>query len=130
MRRLGAVLLALICMASVVRPQSGGGAWLQGKWEGTGHQIDTNTMWTMRLTVRGGRYEIEYPSLNCSGRWRRLSLNSRVAVFRERITTGRSECVDQGRVVIERLNGRQIAYRFSHRGSTDVAASAILNRKK
>lgn len=34
------------------------------------------------------------------------------------------------RVVIERLSRRQIAYRFSNRGSREVTASAILNRKK
>jgi len=85
----------------------------------------------MRLRVRGGgRYLIEYPSLKCGGRWRRLSLNSRRARFREHLTFGQGECVDRGQVVIERLNGRQIAYRFPHHGATDVSASAILNRKK
>jgi len=130
MRRLAAALLLIICMASMVCPQGRSGAWLRGTWEGTGYQIDTGTTWTMRLTVRRGRYLIEYPSLNCGGRWRRLSLNSRIATFREQIAVGRDACVDQGRVVIERLNGGQIAYRFSHRGATDVSASAILNRKK
>ena len=125
-----ATLLAVICMSPAAYAQGRRGAWLSGTWEGTGYQIDTNTTWTMRLSVRGGKYVIEYPSLNCAGSWRRLSINSRIAVFREGITVGRGECVDQGRVVIERLNGRQIAYRFSHRGSNDVAASAILNRKK
>jgi hypothetical protein len=132
MRRLAAALLAVICMSSFVSAQGrrSSGTWLRGTWEGTGYQIDTDTTWTMRLGVRGGKYLIEYPSLKCGGRWRRLSLNSRVATFREQITVGRGECVDQGRVVIERLNGRQIAYRFSHRGATEVSASAILTRKR
>lgn len=131
MRRLAAILLAVICMSSIAHAQKGRRiAWLGGTWEGTGYQIDTNTTWTMRLTARGGKYLIEYPSLNCGGKWRRLSINSRVAAFRERIEVGRGECVDEGRVVIQRLNGRQIAYRFYQRGSSEVSASAILNRKK
>jgi hypothetical protein len=126
-----ATLLAIICLSPAVCAQKGRrGAWLRGTWEGTGYQIDTDSTWTMRLMVRGGKYLIEYPSLNCAGSWRRLSLNSRVATFRERITVGRGECVDQGRVLIERLNGKQIAYRFSQRGTSEVSASAILNRKK
>ena len=130
MRRLAATLALIICMSSAVCPQGRRGAWLRGTWEGTGYQIDTDTTWTMRLRVRGGKYVIEYPSLKCGGRWRRLKINSRRATFREHITVGRDECVDRGRVVIERLNGRQIAYRFSHRGAVEVSASAILNRKK
>ncbi|HEX8636307.1 MAG TPA: hypothetical protein VF703_19455 [Pyrinomonadaceae bacterium] len=136
MRRLAAILLVIICLSPAAYTQgrpssrSSSGAWLRGTWEGTGYQLDTATIWTMRLTVRGGRYVIEYPSLNCGGRWRRLSLNSRVATFREHIAVGRGECVDRGRVVLQRLNGKQIAYRFSQPGSRDVAASAILNRTK
>jgi hypothetical protein len=130
MRRLAATLLVFICMSPVVCAQGRRDAWLRGTWEGTGYQIDTDSTWTMRLRVWGGRYLIEYPSLNCGGTWRRLSINSRVATFRERITVGRGECVDQGRVVIQRLNGKQIAYRFSQKGSAEVSASAILNRKK
>jgi hypothetical protein len=117
-------------MSPVAYPQARSASWLRGTWEGTGYQIDTDSTWTMRLRVRGGKYLIEYPSLNCAGRWRRLSVNSRMATFREQIAVGRGECVDGGRVVIQRLNGRQIAYRFSQRGTDEVSASAILNRKK
>lgn len=130
MRKLAATLLVLVCLSPFVHAQSRSGAWLAGTWEGTGYQIDTNTTWTMRLSVRGGKYLIEYPSLNCRGTWQPLSLDRRAATFRERITVGRTECVDSGRVVIQRLNGRQIAYRFSQRGTTEISASAILNRKK
>lgn len=132
-KKIIATLILILCLASVVCPQKGRNraSWLNGTWEGTGYQIDTNTTWTMRLRVeRGGRYLIEYPSLKCGGRWRRLSLNSRTARFRERITFGQGECVDRGQVVIEKLNGRQIAFRFSQQGAADVSASAILNRKK
>jgi hypothetical protein len=130
MRRLAVILLLLTCMSPAVCAQGRSAAWLRGTWEGTGYQLDTDTLWTMRLSVRGGKYLIEYPSLKCGGTWRRLSINSRVATFREHIAVGRGECVDRGRVVIQRLNGRQIAYRFSQPGATDVSASAILNRKK
>lgn len=130
MRRIVATVCLLCTLTVGVWPQSKSRAWLNGSWEGTGFQIDTNTTWTMNFRARSKQYLIEYPSLNCSGRWKLISVNSRRATFRERITSGRGECVDKGLVTIEKLNARQIAYRFSYVGTTQVSASAILNRKK
>jgi hypothetical protein len=84
----------------------------------------------MKLTVTGGHYRIEYPSLNCGGQWIPLSINPSRARFIEKITRGLESCTDKGNVVIERLSPRQIAFRYSNRGSREVNASAILNRTK
>lgn len=130
MLRIVAALCLLFSITLVVCPQSRSRNWLKGKWEGTGYQIDTEETWTMRLTAQGGKFLIEYPSLNCKGEWKLLSLNSRRARLREKITVGRDECVGQGNVLIERLNGRQIAFRYSYLGTNEVSASAILNRKR
>lgn len=130
MRRIAATICLFFSLTVVVCPQSRSRAWLNGTWEGTGYQIDTGTTWTMNFRARGKRYSIEYPSLNCRGTWRLISVNSRRATFRERITFGRGECVDQGLVTVERLNGRQLAYRFSYAKTDQVSASAILNRKR
>ncbi len=88
MRKLVATICLIICLASVASAQTRAGAWLRGQWEGTGYQIDTNSTWTMSLKVRGRSYLIEYPSLNCGGRWRLVSINANRARFRERITAG------------------------------------------
>lgn len=130
MLRIAAAVCLLFSMTLVVCPQRRSGSWLNGKWEGKGYQIDTDETWTMRLRTQGRKFLIEYPSLNCGGEWKLISINSRRARFRERITRGLNECVDKGIVLIERLNGRQIAYRYSYRGTTDVSASAILFKKR
>ncbi|MBA3768793.1 MAG: hypothetical protein H0W99_17790 [Acidobacteria bacterium] len=130
MLRIAATVCLLFSMTLVVCPQGRSGNWLKGKWEGKGFQIDTDETWTMRLRTQGRKFLVEYPSLNCGGEWKLISINSRRAMFRERITLGLNECVDKGNVLIERLNGRQIAYRYSYRGTTEVSASAILNRKR
>jgi hypothetical protein len=130
MRRLVAIICLFFSLTVAVCPQNRSRAWLNGSWEGTGYQMDTDSTWTMSFKAQGKRFWIEYPSLNCAGTWRLIRVNSRRAIFRERITSGREACVDQGMVTIERLNGRQLAYRFSHAGTTQVSASAILNRKK
>jgi hypothetical protein len=129
-------VLLLVTMAMVVLPQTRKGAgkktntWLNGTWEGKGYQIDTDETWTMRLTVKGNKYLIEYPSLNCDGKWRPVRRNSWLARFREEITRGVDTCTNLGNVVIQRLGRRQIAYRYSNQGSREITASAILNRKQ
>jgi len=131
MRASVAALVLILITAPVICGQSKNKntAWLNGTWEGTGYQMDNNETWTMRLTVKGSRYRIEYPSLNCEGTWRPIAISSWTARFREMITRGVDICTDKGKVVIERLGRRQIAYRYVNQGATAVTASAILNRK-
>ena len=131
MLKIVATLVLLVSLTSVGSSQNRAGTarWLNGTWEGTGYQIDNNETWTMKLTARGNSYKIEYPSLKCGGRWIPLSIDAGRARFIEKISFGLEDCVDNGTVVIERLSPRQIAYRFSNRGTREVTASGILNRK-
>ena len=130
MKRLVLVAILLLLHAAGAVGQSRG-SWLRGAWEGTGYQSesDDNKTWVMRLTVARGRYAVEYPSLECAGRWRLLSLSRTRAVFRETITKGEEKCSQGGRVVLQRLNPRQLGYWYSHKGTSEYVASAILNRR-
>ena len=133
MRRVLVTMFLILATASIVFGQSNSRnrrAWLNGVWEGTGYQIDTNETWTMLLTVKGNRYRIEYPSLKCDGRWRPIKIGRNSARFREILSTGKDVCTDKGTVVIQRLSRRQLAYRYTNLGEIDVTSSSILNRKK
>ena len=132
MRKAIAVLVLLLLSTSLVYGQNRnrGTRWLNGTWEGTGYQMDNNETWTMLLTVKGNRYRIEYPSLKCEGRWRPIKFYRSSAIFREILSTGVDVCADKGKVVVQRLSRRQIAYRYTNQGDADVTSSAILNRKK
>ncbi len=116
--------IAICCVA-----QNRDGDWLSGVWEGTGHQVDTGSTWTMRLTVSGDKYLVDYPSLKCGGNWRLVSMKLEEATFIERLQYGVNNCVDDGNVFIERLNSKQIGFRWSHSNSTEVIAYVILRRK-
>ncbi len=120
----------ILAFVSVASAQTKNGSWLTGTWTGTGYQIDANETWTMKLTSKGKRYTVEYPSLNCSGRWQLISFGSSIATFREKITTGMDKCTDRGTVTIQRLNGRQIEFRYQNPRETLFTASGILNREK
>ena len=84
---LSAVLLSLF-LSSAISAQTKSNTWIRGIWEGTGYQTDDQSTWTMLLTARGGRFSIDYPSLNCGGRWQLVNLNSQRARFKEKLDHG------------------------------------------
>lgn len=124
-----AVLLSLF-LSSAICAQTKSNIWIKGTWEGTGYQTDSESTWTMIFTARGGRFSIDYPSLNCGGRWQLISINAYRARFRERLDHGQDKCTDKGKAVIQRLSKKQLVFLYSIAGSRDVTASAVLNRKR
>lgn len=129
MKRWLTTLLFVLLAAGACAAQTRGG-WLRGEWAGTAYQVDSENTWAMVLTFGRGVYAAEYPALECAGRWRLMSVSRTRAVFRETVTKGAEKCAPRGRVVIERLNARQLGYRYSYEGSKDFVASAILKRRR
>ena len=128
-RTLGAAVLLLL-LSSTFSAQTKKTRWLKGTWEGTGYQTDDQSTWTMRVTVGGRKVSIEYPSLNCGGRWQLISISGNRARFRERLDHGQEKCANSGNVTIQRLNPRQVFFLYSNAGTGVVTASAVLNRKQ
>ena len=125
---LSAVLVAFF-LSSAICAQTNSNTWIKGTWEGTGYQTDDQSTWTMLLRARGGRFSIDYPSLNCGGRWQLININAYRARFKERLDHGQDKCTDKGIAVVQRLNTRQIFYLYTIAGSREVTASAVLNRR-
>lgn len=122
-----AVLLSLF-LSSAICAQTKSNAWIKGTWEGTGYQTDDQSTWTMLFIARGGRFSIDYPSLNCGGRWQLINLNAYRARFKERLDHGQDKCTENGNVVIQRLSKKQVVFLYTIAGSREVTASAVLNR--
>jgi hypothetical protein len=127
-----AVLALLLLLVSTAAAQRSNRSWLRGTWEGTGYQTDDKSTWSMKLTTvkgkRGGRtFKIEYPSLNCGGLWKLLSINQNVARFRELLNHGVDKCTNKGSVLIER-KGAQLIFLYTNPGNREITASAVLNR--
>jgi hypothetical protein len=102
---------------------------LEGVWEGTAYQSNTRENWTLRLTAKDRTYRVDYPTLSCGGEWRLLRMGKRTATFREKLTYGQSECVDNVTVVIQKLNRRQVAYWYIEQNQTRVDGIAVLDRQ-
>jgi hypothetical protein len=122
-----------LVLAPSLAAQKRSTSWLRGAWEGTGYQTDDNTTWAMKVTARAlkvGRraFLIDYPSLNCGGRWKLLNMNQRRARFREVLDHGQDQCSDKGLVTIERI-GRQLIFLYANQGGRKITASAVLNRR-
>ena len=132
-QRLLLAVVLLLLLASVNAAQAKRKPWLRGAWEGTGYQTDTDSTWPMTLTITRGQrrraFSVDYPSLKCGGRWQVLSIGRRRATFKEMLEHGQTECVDNGRVIIQRINTTQLLYLYSNQGSRKITASAILNRR-
>jgi len=128
MRSCGIVLLLLMA-TSAAHAQKQSANWIKGTWEGTGYQIDDNSTWAIHFRASGKRFSIDYPSLNCGGRWRLVSISATRARFREILDHGQDKCTDKGSVLIQRLSRKQLMFLYSNPGTREVSASALLTRK-
>lgn len=104
--------------------------WLTGTWRGTGHETADGKTWTMKLVAGKNGYKITYPSLKCGGDWRLIRFWSRSARFAEQIRYGESRCEPSGRVVIKRLTGDRIKFKYYYNGEKKIASYATLYRKR
>ena len=135
MRKIPGILGLLLLLVSTATPQDKSKSWLLGAWEGIGYQTDDGSIWPMKLTIkrnkrRGRTFSINYPTLNCGGQWKLLSISARKARFRERLDHGQDKCSDNGLVVLENPGRGQLIFLYSNQGRREITASAVLNRKK
>lgn len=79
-----------------------------GIWAGVGFQISPTgerSSWVIRLRIdAAGNGLIDYPSLECGGTLTRLA--GPVAEYREQITWGQENCVDNGVVGLSVRKGK------------------------
>lgn len=68
---------------------------LNGVWGGVGEQ-DDGSVWSIKMSISGDKYVIDYPSIPCSGILELLTYNHQTYTFIEEITDNLSECVNFG----------------------------------
>jgi hypothetical protein len=85
--------------------------WLAGTWLGRGYQA-RGSSWSIEANATNGAFTIAYPSLNCAGRWDLVQSDTSLAVFNEVITTGTSNCIVNGRIVITRIDKNHVTFSY------------------
>ena len=103
--------------------------WLDGVWEGEGYQTDTNSTWSVRLTIAENNFAIEYPNIPCSGSWKVVDQNSGGGTFTEIITNGKSLCANNSRILLQKVSDRELSLKYSHENTRAVIATATLSKK-
>lgn len=108
------VLLAIFAAASISDAYSSEKNYqpvFYGTWEGMGSQ-DTDSTWSIRLTILSAAFLVEYPSLKCGGELSLVERGNGFMRFTEKITDGRLNCIDGGTIVIQETGLDQIKYEW------------------
>lgn len=99
---------------------------LDGIWEGSGKQSSLSTAWTIKFTANDGIYQIEYPSLSCSGTWTFLSETSGSVTFFEDIKKGTKNCDNGGSVELLRIESNKLRYiYYLANGNIDASGELV-----
>ncbi|EZH75912.1 hypothetical protein ATO12_03725 [Aquimarina atlantica] len=108
--------------------------WLNGQWEGVGCQLDLeeNNTWSISLEVDVYQqlFEIQYPSLECSGQWELVEYSNDRAVFNELILENTNTCIKEGTVIITKVDENHISFSYYIIDGEDVLAFSTLKRKR
>jgi hypothetical protein len=109
-----------------------------GVWTGQGTQGNGDN-WSIKLTINNGRYNIEYPSLECGGNLKIMTGDLKTLEFEEVITFGKNKCLNNGKVVIKdktfskptKHDGEtvQVQYIYDKDGIKRYSATASLTRQ-
>lgn len=107
--------------------------WIIGEWEGQGIQPDSQSqVWDIRLKAdeKSKSFEVFYPSLDCGGNWVLKKSEKNKAVFIEKLNSGLSNCINNGKVIVTMgdKNYLNVLY-YSSWESDNAIAFGILIRK-
>ncbi len=93
-----------------------------GVWTGAADQ--TNTSWTIEITLSEIEQVINYPSLLCGGYLTLIHADETTLLFRETITYGNSGCVDQGLVELIEDADNKLLYNFYYDDQVTISLGA------
>lgn len=106
---IGSLLLSLSCLADA--GQSDTLSQFTGEWQGAGQQ-DNGSQWSIRVNIRPPLYVIDYPSLTCGGKLTLLKTTDTSLVFKETLTYGIAQCINQGDVVLNKVAEHTAGYHW------------------
>ncbi len=97
-----------------------------GIWEGTGKQAGES--WTLKITLSDKEFLVDYPSLKCGGKLEVITSYDNKALFREKITYGKSLCVDNGKTILTTTDKSEAKYKWYYPNGK-LGATGILNKQ-
>lgn len=104
-------LLVAMCFFNFSFSQSSNNIY-DGVWVGKGYQLDANDSWSIKIKIQGDKFNISYPSLNCSGILILEKTEGNKLYFTEKIKTG--DCVNNGKLILELINPDELRFKWSY----------------
>ena len=108
--------------------------WLEGEWLGRGLQLDGigQTTWPIELNINLNKKtcKVNYPSLNCNGKWQLVKGNNYSATFMEMITEGKTKCYSGGKLILTLVDEHHLSYSFFYPDSGKLGATSTLIKKE
>jgi hypothetical protein len=131
MRRMVAVLGAVVALAGCAAGMGGGAGQVPmqfiGTWNGIGSQSDMPGEWTIEAIIVGGPVEqvgtISYPSLECGGVLLFRGVRGGALEVAEDITYG--SCVDNGIITLTPEADGRLRYDWRKEGSDATARGTV-----
>jgi len=105
--------------------------WLEGQWEGTGGDVSISFNWTITLSYKADDKSIKltYPSHNCGGSLKILTIESGKATCMEDVNYGLGQCVSGLSVTINQESDGTITVKYYNVGTNILKSIAKLKRK-
>lgn len=97
--------------------------WLYGIWAGNGCQIDvTDQTWWMQIRADKDTIRVIYPDLGCAAIWKLQKADDYKAELIEVLTEGTDRCMNNGKVIVTKINEQFVTVSFFY---PDVAPGKL-----
>jgi len=106
----------ILALMPIVNAQNKNLDWLHGNWKGIGFQPSgyESSVWEIEFSYNNktGEAVINYPTLECSGTWKLVKVESNAAIFHEELTSGLDVCENGGKVVVTRVDDNYVSVSY------------------
>ena len=105
---------------------------LLGNWTGRGIQFEDGqkaqgqfSAWDISVTFGPSSVTIGYPTLNCGGVWKQEQSLTHGTYYRETITFGLENCIDQGLVVTSPMDDGRLRLEYYYPDNVFIAIGYV-----
>jgi hypothetical protein len=124
------ILFSLSTISSHAFANRPGLHWLEGRWAGTGGDVNSTFNWTITLSYKAESKTIQltYPSHNCGGSLQIITIETGKATCMEDVNYGLDQCNSGLKVYIKQESDGSISLSYYYVGNPSMKSAARLKR--
>lgn len=120
------LLLVLVAVSITANAQK-----LKGSWTGVGNQVDGKS-WDIELRFKSDKkISIDYPTLDCSGKWALQKSENNISIFKEEITEGVDLCDQGAEIHVEQVSKNELKVKYylrSYDNQNPIAEGTLVRK--